>query len=159
MKRIINLVFLFAMSVLCFSCATRKYNASFFDNAYDWIDTDFAAENPIRQPFSDDDSFPYNRTFIVSSNEQFNYVFQDGIDFPHNFDKETIIVYTFNHHYLRKCYLSNIEKEGDALLISYKTRRKNSCAAYGDSCSPYQRWFVVKLNCLNIHSATFKDCD
>ena len=134
------------------------YNAVFFDNAVEWIRTDFIHSNPVAP--EKNLSHPTKRTFIIDTQEKYDQIFSKSInDFGIDFTKQMIAVYTFVDTNTRENELADIRLENDTLKIVYEDIPPFIPAPgvnYGDSCQPYQRWFVVTLDKVDVASVTFE---
>lgn len=130
-----------------------------YDNAAEWINTQFASENLTRgihydeQDFYTDETYPASRTFIVNNRERYDEIFIAGIqELDIDFDTQMLVVYTFTTVYHRNNRIKKTEVKNQVLTISYKMEEK---FGVGDASMPYQRWFVVKLDALYITSVEF----
>ena len=63
-------------------------------------------------------------------------------------------MYTFTTVYHRNNRIKKTEVKNQVLTISYKMEEK---FGVGDASRPYQRWFVVKLDALDIASVEFAE--
>lgn len=134
-------------------CSNNKYNIVLYDSANEWIDTDFANEN-ITGGFGDDVN-PETRTFIVDNDEKYNEIFVDDLDeLEIDFNEQMIIVHTFTTTYHRDNNITNLELEDDILKIGYKMGKKYGV---GDASRPYQRWFVVKMDKVDVNTVEFEE--
>ena len=73
-------------------------------------------------------------------------------DFDIDFDTQMLVVYTFETIYHRNNNLVSLEADEDVLTITYKMEKKSGV---GDASQPYQRWFVVRLDKLDVDSVVF----
>ena len=154
---IIGVVLMMCLCVLV-GCG-NNYNARLYDNANEYIKKEFAAENLTRgsyygeQDFYADDTYPATRTFIVDNQTKYDEIFIAGLEeFDISFDKQMLIVYTFTTVYHRNNWITSVDVYNSVLTINYKMDEK---FGVGDASRPYQRWFVVKLDALNITSVEF----
>ncbi|MGN1372575.1 MAG: hypothetical protein ACI4VK_00850 [Candidatus Coproplasma sp.] len=139
------------MLLFVVGCSNVKYNAVLYDNAEGWIREDFAGENLIDY-FRDGSSA--NKTFIVDSQEEYNSIFLENADgLSVDFDSQMLAVYTFISFNYRNNYLTSTEVSDGVLTLTYKMEDK---PGIGDTCVPYQRWFVVRLDKLDVESVVFK---
>ena len=145
---IIGLVIIMLFTFLS-GCTNNKYNAKLYDNAIEWINVDFANNNQVGNlSFS-------NRTFIIDSQEKYDQVFINNTDeLEFDFNNQMLVVYTFITIYHRKNYIKNIDVKNSILKITYKMEKK---PGVGDASQPYQRWFVVKLDKLDVNSVVFEE--
>ncbi len=153
MKKLLSAFFiLLACACVLFAGCTVKYNAVLYDNAKEWIREDFRNGNPTEL----DESFT-ERKFLVDSSEKYGEIFIEGVaELTVDFDKQMLIIYTFSDFNIRKNLLKSVDYENGDLKIRFIDEVPFSCAAIGDTCAPYQRWFVVKLDKLSVSSLTFE---
>ncbi len=143
---IIGLVIIMLFTFLS-GCTNNKYNAKLYDNAIEWINVDFANNNQVGNlSFS-------NRTFIIDSQEKYDQVFNNN-ELEIDFNNQMLVVYTFITIYHRKNYIKNIDVKNSVLKITYEMEKK---PGVGDASQPYQRWFVVKLDKLDVNSVVFEE--
>ncbi len=132
-------------------CSAIKYNAELFDYANDWIKEDFINDNPINC-FANNE-YPTERVFIVNSQEEYNKIFNENSnELKVDFATQTLVVYTFGSIYRRNCDLVSLTIADDVLTITYKTENKSGV---GDATKPYGRWFVVKLDKIQVDTVVF----
>lgn len=95
-------------------------------------------------------NYPESRTFIITDRKNFEKIIIDDFsEFEVDFDKEMLIVYTFAIEYVLPAKIANVELNDKTLTVNYNielTRGELSARA------PYQRWFIVKLDKLDITS-------
>lgn len=161
---ILLLVALVALSTITFVACENKeneytpeYNAVLYDSAVEWIREDFQNENFIKHVgFIDDDSeneLPTTRTFLITDNVSFENMFVDDFTgFEIDFDNEMLIVYTFAIEYVLPAKITKMALMEKTLTINYKI---NQISGTGSAVRPFQRWFVVKLDKLDISNAMF----
>lgn len=140
------------------------YHSEIYDNAVEWVDSDFAKNNLIRNVYyyndetgetmnTNDDSYPLLRTFTIKSSDECYKVFVENTEnINADFDKQILIVYTFRDINHRKLELIAIELKNDILQIELKSESRHGV---GDTSMPYQRWIVVKLDRLDFSSVEF----
>lgn len=165
MRKRIFYIFVFITCLFAtFGCSVGKYNATFFDDAEKWINAEFVAKNLIGNVYypngdegeyiKTDDSYPKNRTFVIRDTEQLKEIsVSNAEELKVDFNKQMLIVYTYGALNRRKLELSDIKKNGDILQIFFKSETKTGV---GDTCMPYQRWVVVKLNKSDFNLVEFK---
>ncbi len=158
-KKIAGIGMILIMCLCVLVGCGNNYNAKLYDNANDYIKKEFAAENPTRgsyygeQDFYADDTYPATRTFIVDNQDKYDKIFIDDLEeFGISFDKQMLIVYTVTTVYHRNNWIVSADEHSGVLTIKYKMEEK---FGVGDASQPYQRWFVVKLDALNITSVEF----
>lgn len=162
MKKIIILLIMAFCTLTFTACSTvereyvLKYNAVLYDSFSNFIDEKFQSENLISGVVYDEldvNDCPKNRTFIVSERENFENIFVDGFsEFEVDFDSEMLVVYTFPTEYLLPANITNMTLNNEILTIEYSIALIDGA---GSAVKPFQRWFVVKLDKLNISSVVF----
>lgn len=142
-------IFLLSICFLSISCSTHRYGAVFYDDACEWIKESFQEDNKTSDMPSVD-NIPSNRTFLINNISSFNQTFIEETPFKADFNKNIYVVHTFTSVYRTQYYLTDLKLKSRCLSATY--RRKNSLISFGsgNACQPYQRWFVVKLNRLEI---------
>lgn len=138
-------------------CVDNNYNAELYDTAGEWINEDFAKNNLVRTLGDPENDYPKSLVFIVDNQEDYNQIFNENAA-PINvdFDKQMLVVYTFSTEYHRSNTIESIIVENDVLKITYQMEKKQGV---GDASMPYQRWFVVKLEKLDVNSAVFEEVE
>ena len=146
----LGMVLLIMFSLLP-GCSNIKHDAKLFDFASALVKEKFANANLVG--CSENGSYPAERIFIVKNQDEYNEIFVEGSnDFDVNFDTQMLIVYTFETIYHRKNSLISIEEKEDVLKITYRQEKK---LGVGDASRPYQRWFVVRIDKLDVNSVVF----
>lgn len=149
-----------------FGCSNLSYNAKLY-NADTWINNDFADNSLIRNVyysqsdsdekfFSDDETCPESRTFIIENLEEHNTIFNNDIDIEDlnvDFNKQMLIVYTFRATDHRNLKLISVNFQDKILKITFETIFKSGT---GDTSTPYQRWIVIKLDKVGMEAVEFK---
>ncbi|MBQ8432319.1 MAG: hypothetical protein IJX28_05500 [Clostridia bacterium] len=136
-------------------CAGNAYHAELYDLAVEWIDEEFAKEHPVRVlgASEEDDPNPKFRTFLVDSQDEYNEIFKDGQPSV-DFNTQMLVIYTFSTEYHRENRITDLELADGVLRITYEMEKKYGV---GDASMPYQRWFVVKLDKLEVSSVVFEE--
>ncbi len=148
-------IIILGLAVLIFfglltGCSNIKYNAKLFDDAIEWINEDFIINNPVEMEGS---SNPSDRTFIIKNKEEYNQIFAENIDeLAVDLNNQMVVVYTFSTIYHRDNRLVDLDVEENVLKITYKMEKK---LGVGDASQPYQHWFVVVLDKLDVNSVVF----
>ena len=136
----------------------NNYNAVLYDNAVKWIDGEFIKDNPVAPEKIL--NYPTKRVFIVDSQEKYDQMFLENIaDLTLDFNEQMIVAYTFYDENLRENTLANANVEDDVLKITYEDVPPfiaEPGVDPGDSCQPYQRWFVVTLDKIDVDSVIFE---
>ncbi|MGN1104778.1 MAG: hypothetical protein ACI4QI_07915 [Candidatus Coproplasma sp.] len=126
-----------------------KYNAVLYDDAVEWIRGDFKTENNIDY-FQDGN---VSLTFTVDNQEEYNSIFIENADgLSVDFDSQMLAVYTYIAVNYRNNYLTSTEVSDGVLTLTYEMEDKPGIC---DTCVPYQRWFVVRLDKLDVDSVVF----
>lgn len=150
----------------CYDCDEdifdNKYNATLYDSAKDWVREDFILANPIKTVgFIDENpegQNPKNRVFIVNDQQRYDEIFVSGIEeLQIDFNSQMLIVYTFSDEYVLKRMLIKTEIKNDCLNIAYGLEKLPVKENYGSVCQPYQRWFVVKMDKLDVETVVFEE--
>lgn len=156
-KSLYCLMVILVSLLIFFGCNQNMFNAVLYDDAINWIRDDFINNNRTggsyygdNLEFVTDDSLPDQHSFVVSSDEEADKIFNDNFDLTVDYNSEMIIVYTFTTIYHRQCELTDIEQSKNVLNISYKMKKVGSNS--GDASMPYQRWFIIKMNLLDVLS-------
>lgn len=165
MKKLLKSVFLCGITVCLFlivafltSCSKSKnYNAILYDNAVEWINADFADSHRVAGALYTDaqqngENFPRSRFFIVDSRTAAEGIFGDSFDLEVDYENEMLVVYTFSIEYILPAYIDSISLNGTTLTVNCKIKHIQGA---GTACQPYQRWFIVKLDKLDIDSVVF----
>lgn len=133
-----------------------KYNDVLYDSAVKWISEDFQCNNLIYGARYDDGlkpEEPLTRTFIITEREQFENIFVENIaELEVDFDSEIMIVYTFATEYVSPAYILDMNLSGNTLTVDYTIPL---ILEAGSAVKPFQRWFVIKLDKLEVTSAVF----
>ena len=133
-------------------CSNVKYDAQLFDSASAWIKEDFINDNPVVY-YSGNSTYPTERVFVVKNQEEYDEIFNESIDdFDIDFETQMVVVYTFGTIYHRNNSLVSLKVNEDVLTVTYKMEKK---FWVGDASEPYQRWFVVRLDKLDVDSVVF----
>ena len=146
-----KLLFFLILPFVVSSCTIKSKSISgvLFDDALEWIDEVFLEKNKVDLSPTQSET-PKKRTFIVSSDDSFSEIFKAGTEIAPNFQKERIVVYTFFCIYTQTYHLKNINYKDNIIDISCeRSGRSIFSPATGSSCSPYQRWFIIKINTSN----------
>lgn len=159
--RFIALILLCVISIttLC-GCNSNPYNAVLYDSAVDWIKEDFVLANPIKTVgFIDENpegQNPKSRVFIVKDQQRYDEIFISGIEeLQIDFNSQMLIVYTFGDETVNHRMLTKTEIKNGCLTITFDLVEPSGKGNYGGSCQPYQRWFVVKIDKMNIEKVKF----
>ena len=134
------------------------YNAVFYDTATDWINEDFASSHVVRKVGSANDEYPKTRTFIVDSQQEYEQIFNAQAEVLNvNFDTQMLVVYTFSTVYHRNKEITDLHTANGVLTVTYEMEKDKPDVT--DASMPYQRWFVVKLDKLEVDTAVFEETE
>lgn len=160
----LSVVIVCCLAFSLFGCSNLSYNAKLY-NADTWINNDFADNNLIRNVyysqsdsdekfFSDDETYPESRIFIIENLKEYNKIFNNNIeDLNADFNKQMLIVYAFRATDHRNLKLISVNLQDKLLKITFETIFKSGT---GDTSTPYQRWIVIKLDKVEMESIEFK---
>lgn len=96
------------------------------------------------------ENYPESRSFIITDRSSFEEIIvEDFKGFEVDFDKEMLLVYTFTTEYVLPAKIADIELRDKALTLNYDIQL---ITGVGSARRPFQRWFIVKLNKLDILS-------
>ena len=152
-KIITILAVLLMIFVVLTGCSSVKYNAKLFDNAIELISEDFISNNLVEN--LEDSSDLSAHTFIIKAQEEYDNIFIKNIDgCAVDFNNQMVVVYTFSTIYHRDNRLINLDVKEDVLKITYMMEKKSGV---GDASQPYQRWFVVVLDKLDVSFVIFEE--
>ena len=108
------------------------------------------ANNGLPESNLPESNLPESRTFIVTDRTSFEKIIsEDFAEFEVDFDNEMIIVYTFETMYVLPAKIADIELSGKTLTLNYNIEL---IPATGSARAPFQRWFIVKSDKLDITS-------
>jgi hypothetical protein len=155
-----TLVLLLLLQLLT-ACAGARYGATLYSDAGEWINEAFAKENRVKRAQYPSEKDPYkvttysdapsSRLYVVKTREEYERIFQKNIaELSVDFEQQMIVVYTFTDYNRRENVLINAKLEEGTLRITYEDIPPHAEGDFGDSCSPYQRWFVVTLDRLDV---------
>ena len=161
MKKLLSLCASLMGIVLSISLAgcskDLPYHTELYDNAVSWIKEDFQTENPVRlagfSDAEDTEQYPKTRTFIVSDETDYKKIFADDIDeLKIDLSEKMLIVYTFSTEYVLPAKISKMQLDGDVLTVEYEIEL---IPGTGSATSPFQRWFILKLDKIDCASVNF----
>lgn len=154
-----TLVLLLLLQLLT-ACAGARYGATLYGDAGEWINEAFAKENRVKRAQYPSEKDPYkvttysapsSRLYVVKTREEYERIFQKDIaELSVDFEQQMIVVYTFTDYNRRENVLINAKLEEGTLRITYEDIPPHIEGDFGDSCNPYQRWFVVTLDRLDV---------
>ena len=159
-------------------CSIIKYGATLYSQADEWINEAFQKENMISGAYYINENYiydvsspedeeiyiqyttlPSDRLFIITEEDQYNQVFSIGSErLGVDFEDQMLIVYTFADTTRKNRLLVDMNLNDGVLEITYKKEKsiKDYFAPVGDTCMPYQRWFVVKMEKFDVQSVVFR---
>lgn len=166
MKKLIPLLLLCAILFSFVSCV--RYHAKAEDVAYSVYERadgtvvtsqtpivfseSFLAETAVltrntKPEEGDPEALPKERIILIDEQSEFDAAF---VECPFEVDLETemIVVYTFSFLYSRPTLIKNVSFSDGTLSLELTNKRAKWGA--GDTCMPYQRYVVVKLDKLDV---------
>ena len=95
----------------------------------------------------DPDSLPSSRTILIDNRAEFDAAF---VECPFDFDPETemIVVYTITAINRREIKIKNVSFSDGVLSLKLTNKRVKWGAK--DTCMPYQRYVIIKLDKLDV---------
>ena len=93
---------------------------------------------------SDDSEYPASRTFLISSEEEYEEIFSSAADPAIDFQSRMIVVYSFADIYKRPLVIKKISASENSITIVLS--HKKAPSGVGDACLPYQRYVVIELS-------------
>lgn len=151
--------FYFVLFLLIFAgslhgCAELLLDAQVLDgNASKLIDKAFYEQNYTYGAYYDDyddgktkfddASYPKERTFLITNQQEYDRVFASDADLNVDFSSEMLAVYTFTAEYVREIRIDEVAVDGQRLCIDLSMIKPRQ--GVGDAVMPYQRYVVIKL--------------
>ena len=120
------------------------------DNAVDSINKDFYDKNYVNGAYYSDNvvlndpEYPTTRTLIIHSMDEYKEIFTSTIDSAVDFQSQMIVVYSFADINKRTIEIKKISTSEDSINIVLAHKKVSS--GIGDTCIPYQRYVVIKMN-------------
>ena len=130
-----------------------KEDVYFWDNAKGWLTQEFQKDNIVTLGFlGEPREYPANRTIVIDTRDEYDRAFEADTSAPTaDFSQQMMVLYTFVDTNRNKFVLTDIGVENGVLKFVCEDVPSN-----GDTCSPYQRWFLVKLNKVDVQSVEFE---
>ncbi len=156
MKRICCFVLLLMILIgIFYGCAQFPLNTQVLNgNASEMIDKTFYDQNYTYGAYYndyedgktklDDASYPKERTFLITNQQEYDRVFASDTDLNVDFSSEMLAVYTFTAEYVREIRIDEVAVDGQRLCIDLSMIKPRQGA--GDAVMPYQRYVVIKLD-------------
>ena len=156
MKRICCFVLLPMILIgIFYGCAQIPLNTQVLNgNASQMIDKTFYEQNYTYGAYYDDyndgktkledASYPKARTFLITSQQDYERVFDSNADLNVDFSSEMLAVYTFTAEYVREIRIDEVAVDGQKLCIHLSMIKPRQ--GVGDAVMPYQRYVVIKLD-------------
>ncbi len=154
-KRIVLIIFAVAVFCAAIACTPKRhddivqeYESTLYDKVQEHMTEEALIANTIREMGSDDDTYPYDITRVIRSQDEFDGMFKDRI-FEADFETEVVVVYFFTDIYNGfDCYLGNVKLEENILNI--EIRHKMPGLRYDGrplmaTSAPTVRAFAVKV--------------
>ena len=170
-KRMIGISLILVLLFSTASCSSVRYEAEINSYANDCFSEDFLMENITRGSYyrnpdyienSSDymekylvagDDVPIDRTFIITSEDEFNTVcphYGKSVDFT----KEMVIVYIFSDEYGCRDYrIKTITESNQKLHITLQLERR--LPGLADCMEPSQRCILIQMKKIDIAEAQF----
>jgi hypothetical protein len=131
-----------------------EYNAVLYSQAGAWINEEFAKENKLNKDIS-------TREFIVKTKEEYDVIFKPDIEgLTVDFEHQMLVVYTLEDADKTVRFdLLKVTANDDVLEVTYKNYLNAVDLfgpPYGSACQPYQRWFVILLDKVDVDTVVFK---
>lgn len=105
---------------------------------------------------TDDALLPKKRFFLVTSQGEFDETFATEAEGPKvELETQMLVVYTFVSTDHQKNRLVSIALENQTLDVAYDVESPCTIVPCGYVSSPYQRWFVLQLDRLDVVDVTF----
>ena len=154
-KRIVAIIFAVAVFCVAIACTPKRhddivqeYESTLYDKVQEHMTEEALIANTIREMGSDDDTYPYDITRVIRSQDEFDGMFKDRI-FDADFETEVVVVYFFTDIYNGfDCYLGNVKLEENILKIEirHKMAERDIFGIRPSSTSqPTVRAFAVKV--------------
>lgn len=147
---IISFLLTILLSSILLSCSKDNNNIRIInDNATGFINVDFYAKNLIRGAYYDnnyaydDPDCPDSRTVLISNLEQFNSVFSSDATLDIDFQSEMLVVYSYTAINTRNLSIHKSSNIDGIFKIELITEKNISGK---DTCIPYQRYVIIKIN-------------
>lgn len=135
------------------------YNAVLYDNVKEGIKTEFLRDNLTYGAYNEygdeplmDMHSPETRSFIIKEQDELNKIF---IEFLPNidFEREMVLMYGITSATSLPYKIEKIELKDELLKIEFKIVAPKRVPS--DGPKPYTRWFVIKIDKLNITTVQF----
>lgn len=158
-KKILLFIAILATCMCVLAGCGNKYNAELTDSRYEnlagVLTEDFLTENLVygvyyEAGYTVDDTYPLERTVIISSQEEFEKTLINPGQYSVDFETEMLVIYTFRAGYVRPITLKSIKYDGGTLKINLKM--KGGIFGHGDAAQPFQRYLFIKLSRLDVTS-------
>ncbi len=161
MKKIICGI-LCIIALLSFSGCEHVRKLKVYDNVEDYVKTEFIEQNQVEFPFVSADGtkpqYPKERVFAINNQEEYDTVFSQavpGLDV--DYDNEMLILYTFSCINKRDFKITSSDFEEGKLEFEFVMYRPFDIFLGPDTCIPYQRFVLIKLNRLAVYSIEFDE--
>ena len=125
----------------------------FWGDTKEWFKKDFRKDNIVDYG----SEYPTERTLVIDTQEEYDRAFVPDLELSVNFSKQMILVYTFVDINRRENILTDVRVENGVLKLTCEDIPPYpEDVDYGDTCSPYQRWYVVILDKVDVDSVIFE---
>ena len=120
------------------------------DDVYKDLNVKFALRNRTQGALYGDvwengEDVPLDRTFVINTKEEFESIFMTSpFDSEVDFEKETVIVYTFTAVYHREIRVKSFKVNDNGATLCLEWVKPASVVGSGDASVPYQRCVAVR---------------
>ena len=120
------------------------------DDVYKDLNVKFALRNRTQGALYGDvwengEDVPLERTFVINTKEEFNSTFMTSpFDSEIDFEKETVVVYTFTAVYHREIKVKSFKVNDNGATLCLEWVKPSGGVGVGDASVPYQRWVAVR---------------
>ena len=161
-----TMIFLICIEQGCSMEEKNDFNALLFDNAGKWINLDFQKENLTQgvwgglyfngEYIETDETYPMEKIFIIDNQTEFDTIFNvfpPGV----NFEKDIILLWVFTNITMRPVVIERVKLENERLNIGLKYVRLAPPGKPNEpnATVPQMRWFVIKMEKLDIDTVEF----
>ncbi len=128
-------------------CKDSAYDATLYDNKFDWIKREFRINNPIKKKED-------KNTYIVDNQQTYDSMFVENIaELDVDFSSQMIVVYHIWGTDKKEVSLVDVQVKNDVLKIICKKGYFGE--KHDTTCVEYQRVFVVKMDKVDVKEVSF----
>ena len=172
MKRIL-IIMLISVLLGLSACANptdtvnhTEFGAIVVNNVSEYVKESFALENRTYGAYYDgskltDLSCPKERVFIISTQNDFDAVFDDEfVQQTADFDSEIYVLYTFTTLYHNEFIIDSATVSDQTLNVQYHLQSEIvSGEEITNAACPFQRYVLIKVKRIDVNSVIFIDTD